>query len=341
MISGNGLDIGGVVIPLAPLAAAAGGIGLVGFLSLVWIEFSGNRTAQRRRAAVLGRGSAATVDARGKDRNRRKDIETTLKEIEEKQQALAKRQNRLTLTMRLRQSGVGWNRTTYFLICLFAGVTIFVGLTGPAGLAMPLAGAFAFSGGLALPHFYVGAMRSRRLAAILAELPDALDVIVRGVRSGLPLHDCLRIIGREGAKKIRPEFALLVNDMAVGLTIGEACQRLYERNPVLEMRLLAIILNIQGKAGGNLSEAIGNLSRVLRERRRMKGKIKAISTEATSSAAIIGCLPIAVGGLLYLMAPDYVSLLITTQIGNLALAAGAVWMSIGIFVMRGMINFKV
>lgn len=164
---------------------------------------------------------------------------------------------------------------------------------------------------------------------------------MRGVRSGLPLHDCLRIIGREGAKKIRPEFALLVDDLAVGLTIGEACQRLYERNPMLEMRLLGIILNIQGKAGGNLSEAIGNLSRVLRERRRMKGKIKAISTEATSSAAIIGCLPVAVGGILYLMAPDYVSLLVTTQLGNLALAGGAVWMSIGIFVMRGMINFKV
>lgn len=341
MIVGDDIHLAGLVIPLAPVVAVVGVLSLAGFLAAIWGELSRNRVAQRRRVAVLGKGAVAAADPRGKDRNRRKDIKSTLKEIEEKQQALAKRQNRLTLAMRLRQSGVGWNRTTYFLICLFVGVSLFVGLIGPGGLTMPLAGAFAFSGGLALPHFYVGLQRSRRLAAILAELPDALDVIVRGVRSGLPLHDCLRIIGREGAKKIRPEFALLVDDLAVGLTIGEACQRLYERNPMLEMRLLGIILNIQGKAGGNLSEAIGNLSRVLRERRRMKGKIKAISTEATSSAAIIGCLPVAVGGILYLMAPDYVSLLVTTQLGNLALAGGAVWMSIGIFVMRGMINFKV
>lgn len=338
------IALGGVEAPLAPIAAAAAMLLLTALAAAIYLEVSA-RQAERRRirlalGAAPGAGGDPRRDARG-DRTRRKQIETTLREMAEKQKARAQKNDRVSLAVRLRQSGLGWSKPVYVIVCIATGAVSLVALLGLAGLSLALAAAFAVAAGLALPHLFVGNRRSARMRTFLAELPDALDVIVRGVRSGLPLGDCLRIIAAEGREPVRSEFRQLVDDMGVGLTINEAGERLFDRNPLLEVRLLGIILNIQNRSGGNLSEAIGNLSRVLRDRRKMKAKIKAISTEATASAGIIGSLPVVVATLLYLTAPDYVSLLFTTQLGNLALAAGGVWMSIGIFVMRGMINFDV
>jgi len=126
---------------------------------------------------------------------------------------------------------------------------------------------------------------------------------------------------------------------AVGVPLGEACVKLYDRMPLPEANFFAIVIAIQQKSGGNLSEALGNLSKVLRDRKKMKGKIKAMSTEATASAAIIGALPIAVMSVVYLTSPDYIALLWTDRLGQMMLGASAVWMSIGVFVMKQMINF--
>ena len=338
------IAIGGIEAPLAPIAAAGAMLLLMALGAAIYLEVSA-RQAERRRiqlalGAAPGAGGDARRDQRG-DRNRRKQIENTLREMAEKQRARAQKNDRVSLAVRLRQSGLGWTKPVYAVICVATGVVAFVAYMGLAGLSPALSLAFAFATGLAGPHLFVNQRRASRMRTFLAELPDALDVIVRGVRSGLPLGDCLRIIATEGREPVRSEFRQLVDDMGVGLTINEAGDRLYDRAPLLEVRLLGIILNIQNRSGGNLSEAIGNLSRVLRSRKKMKAKIKAISTEATASAGIIGSLPVVVAGLLYVTTPDYVTLLFTTQIGNIALAAGGVWMSIGIFVMRGMINFDV
>ncbi len=168
-----------------------------------------------------------------------------------------------------------------------------------------------------------------------------MDVVVRGIRSGLPLSDCLRVIAREAAEPLRGEFRLVVEAQSIGVSLAEAAARLHERIPVPEANFFAIVIGIQQKSGGNLSEALGNLSRVLRERRRMADKVKAMSMEAKASAAIIASLPFVVALLCYLSSPDYIGLLWTTRIGQLALGASLLWMLVGVLVMRRMIDFEI
>jgi len=167
-----------------------------------------------------------------------------------------------------------------------------------------------------------------------------MDVIVRGVRSGLPLGDCLRMIATEAQEPVRSEFRAIVESQALGISVGDSIAKLYERVPVAEANFFGIVIAIQQKAGGSLSEALGNLSKVFRERKKMKGKIGAMSMEAKASAAIIAALRFGVAIMTYLTSPDYISLLWTTQIGKVALGAAAVWMTIGVMVMKKMINFE-
>jgi len=177
------------------------------------------------------------------------------------------------------------------------------------------------------------------LRRFLHIFPDAIDVIVRGVKAGLPLGDCLKIIAEESQEPVKSEFASIVDTQAIGLPLGEACIKLHESIPLPEANFFGIVVSIQQKSGGNLSEALGNLSRVLRDRKRMQEKIKAMSMEAKASAAIIGALPPAVMGLVYLTSPAYIELLWTHPVGRMMLMGCALWMLMGVLVMKKMINF--
>jgi tight adherence protein B len=168
-----------------------------------------------------------------------------------------------------------------------------------------------------------------------------MDVIVRGIKSGLPLNDCMRIIASEARDPVKSEFRQLVESQALGLSVGDACGKLFERVPVAEANFFAIVIQIQQKAGGNLSEALGNLSRVIRERRKMKGKVAAMSMEARASAAIIASLPFVVTGFLWVSSPNYIELLWKTQSGKIALAISGCWMLVGLFTMKKMIDFDI
>jgi tight adherence protein B len=147
------------------------------------------------------------------------------------------------------------------------------------------------------------------------------------------------MISLEAAEPIRSEFRAILDTQAIGMPIGEACSKLYERVPLPEANFFGIVISIQQRAGGNLSEALGNLSKVLRERKKMKAKIQAMSMEAKASASIIACLPVAVMILVYLSSPEYISLLWTSSQGHMMLACSAAWMATGVFVMKKMINF--
>ncbi len=232
---------------------------------------------------------------------------------------------------------MGWTPRKYYLVCVGIGVVLFLASWASSEHAArgrpwrrwrPL-----------LAHLYVGLKRRRRLERFRNLFPDAIDVIVRGIKSGVPLGDCLKIVATEAPEPVREEFKTLVEDQALGMPLGEAVQRLPERIPVSEANFFAIVIAVQSRTGGNLSEALANLSTVLRERKKMVGKIAAMSAEAKASGGIIGSLPIIVGGILYFTAPDYVGVLFNTLTGNIVLAACAVWMMIGIFVMRQMVNF--
>jgi Flp pilus assembly protein TadB len=197
----------------------------------------------------------------------------------------------------------------------------------------------AFAAGFGLPRWMLGYLKKRREKQFLKALPDAVDVIVRGIKAGLPLFDSIKVVAADAPEPLRSEFLAIIETQAIGMPLGEACGRLFERMPVPEANFFGIVVAIQQKSGGNLSEALGNLSKVLRDRKKMSEKIQAMSMEAKASAGIIGSLPPIVMLLVYLSTPDYISLLWTHPTGQLMLVASAVWMGIGIFVMKKMINF--
>lgn len=292
---------------------------------------------RRRLSMVLGQKmSSTTVEVGGR---RRRSVEETLREIEEKQKALARSRSRKSLQIRLKEAGLGWSKSAFWCVCAGTGSAHLLVLWVGFGFALSTAGVLAVLGGILLPHAYLRFRRSRRLKEFAVQFPDAVDVIVRGVKSGLPLGDCIRVVATEGQEPVRSEFSMVVDDQTLGVPIQEAVQRLADRVALPETNFLSIVITIQSRSGGNLTEALGNLSTVLRERKKMRGKIKAMSAEAKASGGIIGSLPPIVAFLLFLTSPEYISLLFTTTIGNVVLIVSGFWMLIGVLIMHKMINF--
>ena len=311
------------------VAFAIGGVAWV----LLYPILSGERKAERRMASVA-RSEPAARPVRGAPKPRREQIEGTLKELEQRQ----KKAKSPPLSVRLGQAGLNWSKRKYITISVILGFVAFlIGFLVGHGLLPALA--FGFAGGFGIPRWLLKFLKKRREAKFLNGLPDAVDVIVRGIKAGLPLLDSMKLIANEAQDPIRREFRGIIDTQTIGIPLGEACLKLYERIPVPEANFFGIVVSIQQRAGGNLSEALGNLSRVLRERKKMKAKIKAMSQEAKASAAIIGSLPIIVMALVWFTSPGYIDLLWTESTGRMMLACSGIWMSIGIFVMRKMINF--
>ena len=197
-----------------------------------------------------------------------------------------------------------------------------------------------FAVGLGLPRWVLSFLTNRRRKKFTEHFAVAIDVIVRSVKSGLPTNEALRIVAREIPNPVGSEFHALTESMKVGVTLDQALKRMMESMPTPEVGFFTIVMAIQSKSGGNLSEALSNLAAVLRDRKRLQGKIKAMSSEAKASAGIIGSLPPGVMGIVYLTTPAYIAKLFTERAGNMMLAFCVVWMGMGIMVMRKMINFK-
>ena len=275
----------------------------------------------------------AVVAARTK-----RSLAAALKEFDERQKAKADRKNRPSLAVRIVRAGLGWSKRTYYVVSVGLAVVFGLGALILSGNKLVALGGLVI-GGLGAPSWLLNHLRKRREKAFISELPTAIDLIVRGIRSGLPLGDCLRMVSTETREPVKSEFRTIMEAQQMGVPIGDACLKLYERMPLQEANFFGIVIAIQQKAGGNLSEALGNLANVLRERRKMREKIVAMSMEAKASAGIIGSLPIIVGGLVYLTSPNYMKLLLNTTSGHLMMGGGALYMLLGILVMRQMINF--
>lgn len=300
------------------------------------MAFAGGDDRSKARVAALGKPG----ERLGKpDANalRKKNMQAALKEFEKKQ---AENKTSLTVRKRLDRAGLFTTSPRSFWIAsgaLALGTALLVLIEEQSLLIAGLAG---FAAGFGLPRWVLGFLRGRREKKFTADFANAIDVIVRSVKSGLPTGDALRLVASEFRDPVGGEFKKLVEGMKVGLTLEQALRKMYDSMPTAEVNFFAIVMTIQQKTGGNLSEALGNLSTVLRDRKRLLGKIKAMSSEAKASALIIGSLPPVVGGLVYMTTPGYISLLFTQRAGNLMLAGCALWMGLGIFVMRKMINFK-
>jgi len=320
-----------LVAGIAMLAALC--IGGLGFAFV-----GGDNKKSKRMAQVAGsergRRRSAESEADNSDK-RRKQVQETLKTIEQRQKA----QQKVTLRLRLERAGVEMTPRNFYMLSATSGLVcaalvMFMGYSPLIGIGA------AFAGALGLPRWVLGFMISRRQKAFLGEFANAIDVIVRGVKAGLPINDCLKIIATEAAEPVRTEFQDLVEGQRVGVTLDQGLAKVYERMPLAEVNFFQIVLAIQQKTGGNLAEALNNLSKVLRDRKRMRAKIVAISQEAKSSAAIIGVLPPGVMAILYFSAPSYLDPLITTRPGHMIIVGGLCWMGIGVLIMRKMINFN-
>ena len=317
-------------LALAFLAATAlGGLAWV----FLYPMLSGQKKAENRRASIAKPEPAARQTEKTQ-RTRREQVEGSLKEVEARRQ----KDKKVPLGVRLGQAGLDWSTQKFFVVSAVVAAVFFAGALFVGGGLLGATG-LAFAGGFGLPRWALNFLKKRREKAFLKSLPDAVDVIVRGIKAGLPLFESIKVVAADSPEPLRGEFLAIIETQAIGMPLGEACARLYERMPVPEANFFGIVIAIQQKSGGNLSEALGNLSKVLRDRKKMAEKIQAMSMEAKASAGIIGSLPPIVMLLVYLSTPDYISLLWTHPTGQLMLVGCVIWMSIGIFVMKRMINF--
>ncbi|HWV81894.1 MAG TPA: type II secretion system F family protein [Hyphomicrobiaceae bacterium] len=321
------------LVMLAALSAAA----LIYFLAYPLL--SGESKAEKRIQGVTENKAKRAVRTAQAEQvsNRRRQVAETLKELEQKQKAREK----LTLRMRLERAGLDMTPRSFWIVSVVAGLVLgavsFVSLPGMNPL---ISVAAAFVGALGLPRWVVGRLIKRRQSKFLDEFANSIDVVVRGVKSGLPLNECLNIIARESPSPIKEEFKEVVEQQRVGVPLSECFERMMVRMPLPEVNFFAIVIAIQQQAGGNLSEALGNLAGVLRDRKRMQAKVKALSAEAKASAGVLACLPFAVMSMVYFSTPGYIKILFTTKMGQFMLVCAAAWMTCGILVMKKMINFK-
>ncbi|HEY2008267.1 MAG TPA: type II secretion system F family protein [Rhizomicrobium sp.] len=300
----------------------------------------GDEKAQKRVAQVAktagparDRSATAALEAAQK----RKNVAAVLKDVEKNRAA---KKERPTMRRRLEQAGFPKaSPRSFWMICgIVAAIAASIAiLTHQKPIVILLA---VFAVGLGLPRWVLAFLAARRKKKFTEHFANAIDVIVRSVKSGLPTNEALRIVAREAPNPVGSEFHNLVESLKVGVTLDQALKRMMDSMPTPEVGFFGIVMTIQGRSGGNLSEALGNLSFVLRDRKRLQGKIKAMSSEAKASAGIIGSLPPVVGILVYITTPAYIMKLFTERAGNLMLAACVIWMSCGIMVMRKMINFK-
>jgi tight adherence protein B len=313
----------------------------MGFVVIAGLGFvfaggdSAGASSKRMQAAAGGKEdkprARTAADVAG---GRRKQITQTLRAAEKQE-----RKVKLTIESRLRQAGLSTTVKTFWIVSGVLGVlTFLIALIVAHNALIALLAAFVV--GLGLPRWVLGFLTKRRMKKFSEEFPNATDIIVRGIKSGLPVNDCLKVIAKEGSEPLAGEFRQLVESSAMGVSFDQSLEKMYERMPTSEVRFFAIVMSIQQKTGGNLAEALNNLSTVLRARKLMVEKIKAMSGEAVASAFIIGSLPPGVMGLVYMSTPGYMTPMFTDPRGHLMLLGAAVWMGTGIFVMKKMINFK-
>jgi len=325
------MDPGIITAVLAFIAIGGLGLAFTG-------DPSGERAAKRAkefsRKATKSKPNAIDLATA----KRKQSVQDGLKELSLQQ----KKSRKATLSVRGRitQAGLSFSESTFWIGSIVLGAALGLASFIASGGNLLFSIASLVGGALGLPRWILGFLVSRRKKKFTDQLADGIDIIVRGVKSGLPLNQCLRIIAAESPEPLRQEFRLIVDGQAMGVPLESNLQRMYERMPLPEVNFFNIVLVIQKKTGGNLSESLGNLSTVLRSRRLLREKVKALSSEAKASAMIIGALPFIVMILVYLVRPAYITILFTEPQGQAILVGCALMMSTGIFVMKKMVDFK-
>jgi tight adherence protein B len=327
---------------LAIILAIAAAVGAL-LIALLFPYISGDRAQSRvdnYAASGKDRNSKFSLRAKPEDQKdgRRKLIQDSLKQVEDAEKT--KKKKKKSIASLIAQAGLSMSMTMFWVVSAGVGL-VFAIAALIAGANLYVAPVAFIIGFLGLPRWVINHLANRRRMTFLNDFADAIDVMVRGLKSGLPVNETIKIISTEMRDPVGPEFVEVVDGQRIGITVDQGIERMAERVPLAEVNFLSIVMGIQAKTGGNLSEALSNLSRVLRDRKKMKAKIKAVSQEAKSSAFIIGALPFFMIGAIYLLSPDYIMLMFTTKIGNIMLVLSGIWMTIGMLVMKKMINFEI
>jgi tight adherence protein B len=321
---------------IASILFAVCGGGL--FYALFFQRLASQEHINKRKAQFQKSGPRNDRDRSTDLNKRRQQIAQSIRDLETDQ----KKRKSQSVENLLAQAGTEMSVRNFYIGSAVAGVVggaLFFVLMKENAIFFALGAVVVF--GVGLPRFLLSYLAKKRIKKFLDEFPGAVDVIIRGVKAGLPIGQCIGIIASEAPEPVRSEFRRIVEAQSIGMSVAEAVDKLPERMPLPEAAFFAIVINLQQKAGGNLSEALGNLSKVLRDRKKMRLKIIAMSSEARTSAAIIGALPFAVGLLVWLTSPDYINLLFIHKPGHIILGVSAVWMSIGVAVMKKLISFDI
>lgn len=322
-----------LAITLAILAIIAVGAAGLAFVPSVL----GNSRADKRLKAYQGdlRTTRRELDVSRTRDQRRKTVQLALKTQSDALNA----KKRVSLTDLLFQAGMTIPIGVFIRNSVIFGGALFVILL-VTQVPYYFAAIFAIAGAYLLPRMYVKWRRKKFQSKFLDELPNAVEAIVRGVKTGLPLNDSMRVVAKDTKEPVKSEFQRVLDQQAFGFSMTEAVQVLLERVPLPEVNFFVVVISVQQQAGGNLSEALGNLARVLRNRKKMKQKVAAMSSEAKASAGIIGALPILVAIMVSVVSPEYLQPLITTPIGQVWLGAAVLMMCLGVFVMSRMVQFE-
>jgi len=323
---------------MSPMNYLLIGFGLMLVIGLALAAFSGpnaGKEGSRRLQAVRYRHSDSAMDR--VEAQMRKAVAARAP----KPHAIAGSSSRVdALILRLHRSGKNWTLNQYIYTSLGIGLFVAVMLFIKTHSA-PLAIAVGMVAGGGLPHMVLGFMINSRIGAFISRFPDAIELLVRGLRSGLPVTETLGVVSGEIPGPVGEEFKLVTERIKIGKTMEDALQDTANRLNIPEFQFFCITLAIQRETGGNLAETLSNLADVLRKRQQMKLKIRAMSSESKASAYIIGILPFAVFGLLYTVNPGYVGGFFADERLMVAGIGGLVWMSIGAFIMSKMINFEI
>jgi tight adherence protein B len=303
--------------------------------AFVVAQNTGPRARLKVRLAAIGGVSDGPAVKKGANPLRRtRQIQTKLEE------ASGATGRRVELRLMIERAGMTTTARNFYIA---SAITAVVGtaLWLLLGFAWYWSWAVLIVCGIGFPRKYLKMKAAKRQKHFTKHFADALDVIVRGIRSGLPVGECLNIIAREAPEPVCTEFRLLIEGQKLGMTLKQALERSCRRMPTADMKFFAIVLNLQQQTGGNLAETLAGLSDVLRSRKKMADKVKAMSSEARMTATIIGSMPFLISAMIYLINPDYISLLWTDHTGKKIFYGGLTWMTMGVLIMRQMISFEI
>lgn len=244
------------------------------------------------------------------------------------------------LRRRLAMTGRDWTIGHYAAASLVLALLVFVLLLAK-NVEFLLALMLGLLAGIGLPHIIVSSMAKRRVAKFITRFPDAIELLVRGLRSGLPISETMAVVANELPDPVGTEFRAVADRMKIGRTMEASLQESADKLQTPEFQFFVVSLAIQRETGGNLAETLGNLAEVLRKRMQMKLKIAAMSSESKASAYIIGALPFIVFALIWYINPAYMGTFFTDQRLVIAACGGGIWMGIGVFIMAKMINFEI